>query len=47
VVRPGTDVTVVALAATVPIALAAADELAAAIADPVRRRVVHTGRRVA
>jgi acetoin:2,6-dichlorophenolindophenol oxidoreductase subunit beta len=28
VVRPGTDVTVVALAATVPIALAAADELA-------------------
>jgi len=27
--------------------LAAADELAAAIADPVRRRVVHTGRRVA
>jgi len=30
VVRPGTDVTVVALAATVPIALAAADQLAAA-----------------
>ncbi len=30
VVRPGTDVTVVALAATVPLALAAADELAAA-----------------
>jgi pyruvate/2-oxoglutarate/acetoin dehydrogenase E1 component len=30
IVRPGTDVTVVALAATVPIALAAADELAAA-----------------
>jgi acetoin:2,6-dichlorophenolindophenol oxidoreductase subunit beta len=30
VVRPGTDVTVVALAATVPIALAAADELAGA-----------------
>ena len=29
VVRPGTDVTVVALAATVPLALAAADELAA------------------
>jgi pyruvate/2-oxoglutarate/acetoin dehydrogenase E1 component len=30
IVRPGTDVTVVALAATVPIALAAADDLAAA-----------------
>jgi pyruvate/2-oxoglutarate/acetoin dehydrogenase E1 component len=30
VARPGTDVTVVALAATVPIALAAADQLAAA-----------------
>ena len=29
IVRPGTDVTVVALAATVPLALAAADELAA------------------
>jgi acetoin:2,6-dichlorophenolindophenol oxidoreductase subunit beta len=29
VVRPGTDVTIVALAATVPLALAAADELAA------------------
>jgi len=27
--------------------LAAVDELAAAIADPVRRRVVHAGRRVA
>jgi acetoin:2,6-dichlorophenolindophenol oxidoreductase subunit beta len=30
IVRPGTDVTIVALAATVPLALAAADELAAA-----------------